>query len=51
MGDGAGATLYKEALDLVAEDDVETRRDIRRRLALAYQMHFHLDPIQRAPGA
>ena len=43
--------LYKEALDLVAEDDVETRRDIRRRLALVYQMHFHLDPIERAPGA
>src|SRR3954454_11768571 len=42
---------YKEALDLVAEDDVETRRDIRRRLALVYQMHFHLDPIERAPGA
>jgi class 3 adenylate cyclase len=43
--------LYKEALDLVAEDDVEARRDIRRRLALVYQMHFHLDPIERAPGA
>jgi class 3 adenylate cyclase len=43
--------LYKEALDLVAEDDAETRRDIRRRLALVYQMHFHLDPIERAPGA
>jgi class 3 adenylate cyclase len=43
--------LYKEALDLVAEDDVEARRDIRRRLALVYQMHFHLDPVERAPGA
>ena len=43
--------LYKEALDLVAENDAETRRDIRRRLALVYQMHFHLDPIERAPGA
>jgi class 3 adenylate cyclase len=36
--------LYKEALDLVPEDDAETRRDIRRRLAIVWQTHFHLDP-------
>jgi predicted ATPase len=38
--------LYKEALDLVQADDAETRRDIRRRLALVYQMHFHFDPAE-----
>jgi predicted ATPase len=42
--------LYKEALDLVQDDDVETRREIRRRLALVYQMHFHLDPVERVRG-
>jgi predicted ATPase len=38
--------LYKEALDLVTAEDAETRRDIRRRLALVYQMHFHFDPAE-----
>jgi class 3 adenylate cyclase len=42
--------LYKEALDLVPESDAEVRREIRGRLGLVWQTHFHLDPAERSPG-
>ena len=43
--------LYKEALALVPEDDAEARREIRGRLGVVWQTHFHLDPVERSPGA
>jgi class 3 adenylate cyclase len=43
--------LYKEALDLVPEEDAELRRDIRGRLGMVWQTHFHLDPAERSPSA
>ena len=36
-------TLYKEALDMTPEEDVERVRFLRRRLALAHQTVFHVD--------
>jgi predicted ATPase len=39
---GRAVTLYKEALELV-DDDVETRRSLTRRLALAQQAFYHLE--------
>jgi class 3 adenylate cyclase len=35
--------LYKQALELARPDDDERRRDIRRRLAVAEQMLYHLE--------
>ena len=43
--------LYKEALDLVPDSDAQVRREIRGRLGLVWQTHFHLDPAERSPGA
>ncbi len=36
------AALYREALELVPEDDVGRRRELRRRLAIARQALFHV---------
>ena len=36
------ADLYRDALELVPEDDVERRRELRRRLAVARQALFHV---------
>ena len=47
-------TLYREALQLVPESDPELRRELRRRLTVAYQSGFHLvdlPVIQRPPTA
>jgi class 3 adenylate cyclase len=42
--------LYREALALVPEDDVERRSALRRRLAIASTASFHLDDVRR-PGS
>jgi class 3 adenylate cyclase len=42
--------LYREALDLVPENDTEWRSAIRRRLAIASTASFHLDDVRR-PGS
>ena len=39
--------LYREALQLVPEDDTEQRSALRRRLALASTASYHLDDIRR----
>ena len=39
--------LYRAALTLVAEDDQERSRDIRRRLAVALQAQFHVADAER----
>jgi class 3 adenylate cyclase len=39
--------LYRQALELVPEDDVERRSFIRRRLAIAAQASFHLGDVRR----
>jgi predicted ATPase len=39
-------TLYKEALDMTSPEDVERVRFLRRRLAVAHQMVFHVDDVQ-----
>jgi len=39
---GLAVDLWRQALDLVPEDDVEQRREIRRRLAVAQQVFYHL---------
>jgi predicted ATPase len=44
------ALLYREALELVPEDDTERRTGLRRRLALASTASFHLDDVRR-PGS
>jgi len=41
-------SLYREALELVGEDDAR-RRDITRRLAVAMQAVFHLVDVGRYP--
>ncbi|HEV8451972.1 MAG TPA: AAA family ATPase [Gaiellales bacterium] len=42
------ALLYREAFDLVRDDQSDTRRDLRRRLALVYWRSFHRDePVDR----
>jgi hypothetical protein len=41
------ALLYREALQLVAEDDVEQRSMLRRRLALASSASFHVADVRR----
>jgi class 3 adenylate cyclase len=50
------ATLYRQALELIPEQDTERRRDISRKLALAIQAAFHIADVRRAaersdPGA
>jgi len=42
------ALLYREALQLVPEDDVERRTLLRRRLALASAASFHVPDVRRA---
>ncbi len=42
------ALLYREALELVAPNDVDQRSMLRRRLALASSASFHLGDIRRA---
>jgi TPR repeat protein len=42
------ALLYREALQLVPEDDTEQRTALRRRLALASTASFHLDDVRPA---
>jgi class 3 adenylate cyclase len=39
-------TFYREALGLVAADDVERRRLLRRKLAVAQQQYLHVDDAQ-----
>jgi class 3 adenylate cyclase len=41
------AFLYREALALVPEEDVEQRRSIRRRLAIASQASLHAPEVRR----
>jgi predicted ATPase len=41
-------TLYKEALDMTPADDVERVRFLRRRLAVAQSVYFHVDDVQVA---
>jgi len=43
-------TLYREALQLVPESNPDLRRDLRRRLGVAYQSDFHVpDLLGRRP--
>jgi class 3 adenylate cyclase len=44
-------TLYREALQLVPESDPELRRELRRRLTLAYWSGFHVPdlPVTQRP--
>jgi class 3 adenylate cyclase/tetratricopeptide (TPR) repeat protein len=42
------AFLYREALQLIPEDDVEQRRTVRRRLALASAAYLHVPDVR--PG-
>lgn len=42
------AVLYREALELVPQEDAERRSALRRRLALASQAAFHLPDVRRA---
>ena len=42
------ARLYRQALELVPEDDEQRRSVIRRRLAIAAQASFHLGDVRRA---
>ena len=47
-------TLYREALELVPESDPELRRELRRRLGVAYWSGFHVPDLpvtQRPPAA
>jgi class 3 adenylate cyclase/predicted ATPase len=41
------AQLYREALELVAADDVERKSALRRRLAVAAQASYHLPDVRR----
>jgi class 3 adenylate cyclase len=41
------ALLYREALELVAADNVEQKSALRRRLAVATQASFHLPDVRR----
>ena len=41
------ALLYREALELVAEEDAELRSALRRRLAIAAQAAFHIPDVRR----
>jgi class 3 adenylate cyclase len=43
-------TLYKEALDLTPEDDLERVRFLRKRLALAQQAFLHVEDAQLLLG-
>ncbi len=38
--------LYREALELVPEDDRELRRELQRRLAVAMMAHFHVPDVK-----
>jgi predicted ATPase len=42
------ALLYREALELVPDGDVDQRSALRRRLAIASTASFHLDDVRRA---
>jgi class 3 adenylate cyclase len=39
-------TLYKEALDMTPVEDVEQVRFLRKRLAVAQSVYFHVDDVQ-----
>jgi class 3 adenylate cyclase len=39
-------TLYKEALDMTPTEDLERVRFLRRRLAVAQSVYFHVDDVQ-----
>jgi len=39
-------TLYKEALDMTPTDDGEKIRFLRKRLAVAQSVYFHVDDVQ-----
>ena len=39
-------TLYKEALEMTPAEDVERVRFLRRRLAVAQSVYFHVDDVQ-----
>jgi len=51
MGDGAGATAIQGGARPRRGGRRGNAARHRRRLALVYQMHFHFDPIEQAPGA
>jgi class 3 adenylate cyclase len=38
--------LYKEALDMTPGDDIERVRFLRKRLAVAQQVYFHMDDVR-----
>jgi class 3 adenylate cyclase len=40
---GLAVDLWRQALDLVDDEDVDRRKDIRRRLAIAQQVFYHLE--------
>ena len=40
---GLAVDLWRQALDLVSDEDVDQRKDIRRRLAVAQQIYYHLE--------
>jgi hypothetical protein len=42
------ALLYREALELVPEEDTEQRSTLRRRVALASSASYHLPDVRRA---
>jgi hypothetical protein len=44
------AQLYKEALDLVPEEDAARRAVLRRRLAIASTASYHVPDVRR-PGS
>jgi class 3 adenylate cyclase len=47
---GHAVLLYREALELVTDEDVERRSALRRALAIASTASFHLDDVRR-PGS
>jgi class 3 adenylate cyclase len=47
---GLAVDLWRQSLDLVADEDVERRKEIRRRLAVAQQIYYHLADARALRG-